>query len=70
MNSNRRVPNLFLDDGHPEARDYDDNYVAIEPQPTRDLLRRMFALGSDRRHRDAAPREALRIEPTDTAIGA
>jgi hypothetical protein len=28
-------PWFFRDDGHPEARDYDDNYVAVEPQAPR-----------------------------------
>ncbi len=64
------MPCLFLDDGHPEARDCDDNYVVIEPQPVRDLLHRLFGLGSGRRHRDATPPQALRIEPTERPISA
>lgn len=29
---------LFVDDGHPEARDYDDNYVCLDPVQRPGLL--------------------------------
>ena len=37
---------LYIDDGHPESRDYDDNYVAIGPHEPRGLpqaLRRLWS---------------------------
>jgi len=29
---------LFVDDGHPEARDYDDNYVSVDACPSRSWI--------------------------------
>jgi hypothetical protein len=50
---------MFFDDGHPEARDYDDNYVVLEPQPPRSPLPPWRA-GP---RRDPTPPRTLRIVP-------
>ncbi len=66
----RRLPSLFRDDGHPEARDCDSNYVVLDPQPPRNLLQRLFGIGPQSRRREARPPQALRIEPPTAATPA
>ncbi|MFY9343474.1 MAG: hypothetical protein WAT39_13340 [Planctomycetota bacterium] len=51
MNEQRRSVRVFLDDGHPEANDYDDNYLVVGIDPVlhpdwrgrRDPLARMLS---------------------------
>lgn len=59
----QRLPILFRDDGHPEARDYDSNYLVLTPKPARGLLQRLLEFGGARRQRGAEPPRADRIEP-------
>ena len=44
---------LYRDDGHPESRDYDDNYVAVGTDTLDDLRRALSSL-ADARGRDSA----------------
>jgi len=36
-------PVLYIDDGHPESRDQDSNYVQLAPRPRPSFLRWLFA---------------------------
>jgi hypothetical protein len=44
MSGQPKTTFLYLDDGHPESRDYDDNYVPIDPTERRSLLRALLRL--------------------------
>jgi len=35
---------LYLDDGFPESRDYDDNYLEIDPTPPQGVVRELLRL--------------------------
>ena len=51
MNATKRKPTLFLDDGHPESRDCDQNYRALEPV-RREPIQRLMA-DEPRAHSDS-----------------
>ena len=55
-------PILYVDDGYPESRDYDDNYVAVdvcqlpEPRGLQQVLRRLWSrIGGERDPVSPAP---------------
>lgn len=54
--SDNRPPILFLDDGWPEARDYDDNYLPLGAPQAGHWLRDLLTRITPRRRRGSSPR--------------
>jgi hypothetical protein len=46
--SERSTAVLYVDDGHPESRDYDSNYVGVDAKEPRSWLRVLLGLRRER----------------------
>ena len=55
MNERIEMAHVFVDDGYPEAREYDNNYIAFDPANSADHRRALVEACAWRRRRGAGP---------------